>query len=99
MWKALWAKEVSDPLKMLTWRACHNILPTRLNLFKWEILEDAKCPCCGVEEESLINAFWTCLAAQDVWGSKTPPFQKCSGIGLNLREYLKIVYNVSARRV
>jgi hypothetical protein len=74
MWKALWAMEVPNTVKMFTWRACHNILPTRLSLFKRKIIEDANCPCCGVEEESVIHALWTCLAAKDVWGSKTSPF-------------------------
>jgi hypothetical protein len=66
LWKALWAMEVPNAVKMFAWRACQNILPTHLNLRKRRVIEEANCPCCGVEEESLIHALWSCPAAQDV---------------------------------
>jgi hypothetical protein len=77
LWKALWAMEVPNVVKMFAWKACQNILSTGRNLCKRRVIEEANCPCCGLEEESLIHALWTCPVAQDVWESKTSPFQKC----------------------
>jgi hypothetical protein len=78
--------EVPNAVKMFAWRACQNILPTRRNLCKRRVIEEANCPCCGLEEESLIHALWTCPAAPDVWGSKTSPFQKCCVSGVTFKE-------------
>jgi hypothetical protein len=32
VWKAIWALQVPNSVKLFIWRACHNILPTRLHL-------------------------------------------------------------------
>jgi hypothetical protein len=76
VWKTLWAMELPNDVKMFVWRACQNILPTRMNLYRQKIIEEANCQCCEVEEKTLIHALWTCPAAQDVWGNKSSPFQK-----------------------
>ncbi|XP_059440878.1 uncharacterized protein LOC132173397 [Corylus avellana] len=34
MWKVCWQLNVPNAVKVFVWRACHNILPTRANLFK-----------------------------------------------------------------
>jgi hypothetical protein len=86
VWKTLWALELPNPVKMFVWRACQNILPTRMNLFRRKVIEEAKCSCCEVEDETLIHALWTCPATQDVWGSKTSPFQKCYTSGVSFKE-------------
>jgi len=64
----VWSMDVSNPVKMFIWRACHNVLPTRLNLLKRKIIDDVTCPCYGRDEETIVNALWNCPAAQDVWG-------------------------------
>jgi hypothetical protein len=60
------------------WRACKNILPTKINLFNIRVVEDKLCPCCGQEEEDELHAIWSCPAAKDVWGSGSKIFQKSS---------------------
>jgi len=86
VWKTLWAMELPNVVKMFVWRACQNILPTRMNLFKRKIIEEAKCPCYEVEDEILIHALWTCPTTQDVWGSKTSPFEKFYASGVSFKE-------------
>lgn len=86
VWKTLWAMELPNAMKMFVWRACQNILPTRMNLYRRKIIEEAKCPCCEVEDETLIHALWTCPAAQDIWGSKMSHFQKCYASGVSFKE-------------
>lgn len=48
----------SQMLKNFLWYACHEILPTRVNLHRRKIVEDALCPLCGSEEESVIHVLW-----------------------------------------
>jgi hypothetical protein len=54
---------------MFSWRACHNILPTRSNLAKRKVVEDSLCPCCKREPKTTLHVLWNCPAAQDVWGA------------------------------
>lgn len=49
LWKAIWAMKVPNPVKLFTWRACHNLLPTRHNLFQRKVVNNPSCPCCGRE--------------------------------------------------
>ena len=73
IWKVLWGLKIPSKLKVFGWRACHEILPTRVNLAKRKILENVMCHCCQRFAETAVHAVWECGAAQDVWaGSITP---------------------------
>jgi hypothetical protein len=76
-WKFLWALRVPNQVKIFTWRASHEILPTRANLFKRKVVENNLCPCYKSEVETAIHTLWYCPAAQDVWGGTGSCFQKC----------------------
>jgi hypothetical protein len=78
LWKNIWAVKVPNPVKLFLWKACHNLIPTKVNLFRRRVVEDKSCPCCKREDESIIHAIWTCPGAQDVWGCEPVQFQKCS---------------------
>jgi hypothetical protein len=39
-WKILWNMKVPNSVKMFLWRACHNIIPTKVNLQKRGIVMD-----------------------------------------------------------
>jgi len=67
VWKAIWALQVPNSVKLFIWRACHNILPTRMKLFQKKVLKDSSCPCCGAVDETICHILWECPAAQDVW--------------------------------
>ncbi|XP_062151892.1 uncharacterized protein LOC133860272 [Alnus glutinosa] len=86
VWKHLWAMSVPTAVKNFAWRACHEVLPIRVNLKKRKIVEVATCPCYEAAEETLIHAIWACPAAQDVWGSHLSYFHKCSWVVLSFRE-------------
>ena len=51
---------------MFGWRACNDILQTKLNLSKQKIIDDVMCPICMRFLESAIHALWECDAAKDV---------------------------------
>ena len=76
---------------MFGWRACNDILPTKMNLMKRRIINDVACPICMRFLESAIHVLWECDAAQDVWAGSLKILQK--GITgmidmLQLMEYL-----------
>jgi hypothetical protein len=90
VWKTIWALEVPNPVKIFLWKACHDLLPTRVNLYHKRVVEDKSCPCCTREEETIFHAISSCIAARDVWGTKNSCFLKCSCEGptfRNLFEY------------
>ena len=78
---------------MFGWRACNDILPTKLNLSKRRIIDDAMCPICMRFLESAIYALWECEAAKDVWSGSLKILQK--GVldlvdMIHLMEYLEV---------
>ena len=76
---------------MFGWRACNDILPTKLNLLKRKIIEDALCLICMRFPESTIHALWECEVALVVWAGSLKILQKgASGLAdfIHLIEYL-----------
>jgi len=78
IWKVIWYLRVPNPVKVFMWRACHNLLPTKLNLFKRKVVDFNICPCDEREEETIVHALWECPSAQDVGGCKENIFKKCN---------------------
>jgi hypothetical protein len=71
IWKFLWSLMVPNQVKTFTWRACHDILPTKSNLLKRKVIEEDICPCCNLEKETLFHAIW--LWRADTWGTVSRP--------------------------
>lgn len=61
-WKKLWRLNIQDRLKLLIRKVIHNILSTRSHLKRFITLEDdqALCPLCHIEEETLSHLFLNC---------------------------------------
>jgi ribonuclease HI len=76
VWKRLWRLNIPNAEKVFFWRACQNILPTRDNLVRKKIIDDAGCPICGREDETISHILWSCPSAQDVWSAASVIFQK-----------------------
>ena len=66
VWPAIWKLRIPNKIKVFGWKACNEILPTRLNLSKRKIIVDAMCPICLRFPESVFHALWDCGAARDV---------------------------------
>ena len=91
VWLAIWKLRIPNKIKVFEWRACNEILPTKLNLSKRKIIADVMCPICLRFPESVVHALWDCGAARDVWAGSLKILQKCeSGMVdmLQLMEYL-----------
>jgi hypothetical protein len=55
-WCVIWNLKVPSTVKVFMWRTCHDILPTMVNLFKRKVVKTPLCPCCKLEEETIIHA-------------------------------------------
>lgn len=73
---ALWNLKIPKKIKVFEWRACHDILPTRVNLSRRRIITGDKCSICIRESESTIHAIWECAAVQDIWVGSIRKLQK-----------------------
>uniref|UniRef100_A0A2N9FZ97 Reverse transcriptase zinc-binding domain-containing protein n=1 Tax=Fagus sylvatica TaxID=28930 RepID=A0A2N9FZ97_FAGSY len=74
-WKSLWAVNVPNKIKTFAWKACSNILPTFMNLWKKEIVATVSCYLCGDEAETIGHVLWLCPFTESIWRS-TPLFSK-----------------------
>nr|POE97402.1 hypothetical protein CFP56_05399 [Quercus suber] len=68
-WKLLWRCNVPHKVCHFTWRACRDILPTKVNLVRCKVLSDCCCEECQRDAESSSHLFWGFSRACEVWGS------------------------------
>ena len=79
IWKQLWQLHVPSKIKVFGWRACLNILPSKVNLVRRHVLQEDKWEICQRCSKSIIHALWDCGAAQDVWAGSVARIQKSGG--------------------
>ena len=62
------AKEkVQSVVKVLLWKVCNNILPTKENLFKKIIVSDPTYAICDLGTKTIGHILWSCPSARDAW--------------------------------
>jgi ribonuclease HI len=88
VWQEIWKLRLPNAGKIFLWRACHEILPTWVNLYRRKIVEDALCPLCGREEETVLHVLWQCPSTADMWSVGCRKLQKWSSNG---RDFLHLV--------
>ncbi|KAL5756478.1 hypothetical protein ACOSP7_020905 [Xanthoceras sorbifolium] len=59
-WKALWQIQLPSKIRIFLWKACHDWLPSRFNLFTRKVPVTDLCPICLKVSESTFHAFWGC---------------------------------------
>ena len=90
IWKIVWRLNCPSKIKHLLWRACKNILPTKLCLKARGINVDEGCDICGSAESSG-HALWSCKLAEAMWSCtrlKLPCFQE------PLRDFIDIMWEI-----
>lgn len=92
LWKEIWGLSVPNVEKNFLWRACHDILPTRENLWKRKVISDPLCPVCGIEVETGFHILWNCPSAMDVWSLCSVKFQKSSFQGPRFMQVVEGVF-------
>lgn len=68
-WNFIWQLKVPPKIRMFVWRACANILPTKVALYRRHIVGNPYCDRCGVDIESLSHALFECRGSQFLWSS------------------------------
>jgi ribosomal protein L37AE/L43A len=79
VWKVCWNSNVPHVVKTFIWLACYNLLPTKVNLCRRGVYEEASCPICLHEEETIEHIIWECASASDVWSGSNIKMQKERG--------------------
>ena len=88
LWSRMWKATVPSKIKIFSWRACLNILPTQDNLIRRRVMENARCCLCHQETKTVLHVLWSCGVAQDVWAGSLGRLQK-SGTAQN--NFLQLV--------
>ena len=68
-----------------------NLLLTRVNLAKKEVIKDTSCPIYGLEDETVWHIIWSCPSSKDVWGGGPIRLQKSGGVGGCFRSVLEAI--------
>ena len=76
VWRKIWRVRGLKVVQVFLWNACHDILPTRVNLHRRKMIDDPLCPLCLQEEETTGHILWSCPSAQDVWMECSRKLQK-----------------------
>ena len=66
-WRKLWRTNIPNKIRTFGWKACQNILPTKMNLFQRKIIEDPTCDACGLCPETIVHVLCQCPKAVKVW--------------------------------
>lgn len=69
---------------MFEWRACSNILPTKVNLAHKKIQVDPKCSIYTQQDETICDVLWQCPLAQNTWALVHGKIQKSSSSAENI---------------
>jgi len=91
IWKMLWSLAVPNSVKVFSWKACNNILPTEENLFKRTVVSNTVCSICERDEKIVIHALWACPAAQRCLGCGPIKLQKLSNDLLGFLNLVKVL--------
>ncbi|KAK4589279.1 hypothetical protein RGQ29_020042 [Quercus rubra] len=59
-WQKLWRAKVPNMVRGLGWKACQNILPTKMNLFHRQVTDDPIYEECGLEPETVLHVLCQC---------------------------------------
>ncbi|XP_050280425.1 uncharacterized protein LOC126721436 [Quercus robur] len=69
VWRHLWDMNVPKKIKHFSWKACKDILATKENLKKRNIIKDYTCDFCGKAAKSTYHLFWLCDKAKETRSS------------------------------
>lgn len=88
-WNPIWKLNVQGVVKQFIWKACHDLIPTRLNLFKKHICDTNLCSICEKEVETITYNLWYCPADLDVWAEHGSPVHKWANTEVEFMELWK----------
>ncbi|KAF5451826.1 hypothetical protein F2P56_026891, partial [Juglans regia] len=69
-------------------KACHEGLPTKLNLYRKKVVDNPMCPICDLSKETTERVLWSYVAARDVWFYSSKRLQKAKIENQNFKELM-----------
>lgn len=75
IWNPLWTLQLPEKIKIFTWRATQNLLPTAENLWIRKIVPEPNCQICKQGMKSISHALFHCKTAKKIWIHA--PFETC----------------------
>lgn len=88
IWSSIWAVKVPPKVKLFVWKACHDILPTRMKLFEKGISHSYSCLWCAEEPETCDHVLWGCEFAQKVWKSSFVAISSQYSLCLHFKDFI-----------
>lgn len=67
LWQVIWKRNMPPKMYNFIWRACKDILLTRLNLAKRQVVTDLSCPRWGEEEIRIADILFTWNHSSGIW--------------------------------
>ena len=90
-WKKVWALRIPPKTRNFIWRACHNSIPTKENLLRHCVSDNAFCDRCSCNVESTTHALWTCNELSLIWSSEEWSFRSNTSF-ISFKELLSRVH-------
>ena len=67
VWNLIWSIPCPQKIKLFLWRACHNAIAVRENLYKRRLVDSPLCQICHKETETVEHALLLCPWSTPVW--------------------------------
>lgn len=66
-WSYIWGLKVPPKIRHFLWRMGTGTLPVCTLLKQRHLIDEARCPWCDIEEESVGHALFNCVLVVDLW--------------------------------
>lgn len=67
LWNTIWGSLVPQKIKNFLWRACHNSIAVKYNLWRKRISPSGRCPLCNADQETVEHMLLVCPWTRAVW--------------------------------
>ncbi|GMY05974.1 putative ribonuclease h protein [Fagus crenata] len=71
LWKSIWGLSLTPSVCNFLWRACSGALPTKIALWKRNVLPKPICDQCRTGVEDALHALWSCPELVSVWSKES----------------------------
>ncbi|KAM6562613.1 hypothetical protein CsatB_022611 [Cannabis sativa] len=99
LWNKLWSSNVLEQHKVLWWCILSSALPVRSMIRKRFHIEDARCPLCARDEETMEHLFLTCDVAFYAWRSSPWSIYSICDTGICMWDWVKFIWDMKHKGI